>query len=217
MQAAEGFWDRQSASPAPYLWFIVPDQAGQRNLIQIGTPRLGSVWLTHSLYGRVEGLSNTPVDRQPRMALVFYGFRVMYVTAMAMFTLAAISLWLRWHGRLYTTRWFLRALVVMTPSGILATLGGWYTAEVGRQPYVIYGILRTADALSPVPGSALLSTLIGFVCVYCLFFAAFLIFTLRVIRHGPSGLPAHALPSGSLKRNLRPEIAGVQMYLAAKE
>lgn len=217
MQAAEGFWDRQSASPAPYLWFIVPDQAGQRNLVQIGTPRLGSVWLTHSLYGRVEGLSNTPVDRQPRMALVFYGFRVMYVTAMAMFTLAAISLWLRWHGRLYTTRWFLRALVVMTPSGILATLGGWYTAEVGRQPYVIYGILRTADALSPVPGSALLSTLIGFVCVYCLFFAAFLIFTLRVIRHGPSGLPAHALPSGSLKRNLRPEIAGVQMYLAAKE
>ena len=217
MQAAEGFWERQSASPAPYLWIIVPDQAQQRNLVQLGTPYLGSIWLTHSLDGRVEGLTNTPVDRQPKMALVFYSFRTMYVIAMAMFSLAVISLWLRWHGRLYSTRWFLRALVMMTPAGIVATLGGWYTAEVGRQPYVIYGLLRTADALSPVPAATLLLTLVTFVCVYTLFGSAFLIFTLRLIRRGPSGLPGYALPAGSLKRALRPAIGGVREHLASRK
>ena len=204
MQAAEGFWDERSGSPAPYLWFIIPDQAGQRNVVQVGTPQLGSIWLTHSLDGRVEGLRNTPVDRQPRMALVFYGFRAMYVTGLAMFTVAVMSLWLRGHGRLYTTRWFLRALVVMTPSGVLATLGGWYTAEIGRQPYVIYGLLRTADAVSPVPAATLLTTLIAFVCVYALFFSAFVIFTVRLVRRGPEDLAAHAVASGSLKRALAP-------------
>jgi cytochrome d ubiquinol oxidase subunit I len=136
---------------------------------------------------------------------------------MTMFTLAVISLWLRWHGRLYSARWFLRALVVMAPSGVVATLGGWYTAEIGRQPWVITGLLRTADAVSPVPAGTLLSTLIVFACVYSVFLGAFLVFTLRLIRRGPVGLPAHALPSGSLKRDLRPEIAGVQPYLSATE
>ena len=217
MQAAEGFWERQSVSPAPYLWIIVPDQAQQRNLVQLGTPYLGSIWLTHSLDGRVKGLTNTPVDRQPEMAPVFYSFRTMYVIAMAMFTLAVISLWLRWHGRLYSTRWFLRALVMMTPAGIVATLAGWYTAEIGRQPYVIYGLLRTADALSPVPAGTLLLTLVTFVCVYTVFGSAFLIFTLRLIRRGPSGLPGHALPAGSLKRALRPAIGGVREHLASRK
>lgn len=82
-------------------------------------------------------------------------------------------------------------LVFMTPSGIIATLAGWYVAETGRQPWVIYGILRTVDAVSPVPAQALLSTLIAFVCVYAVFITAFLIFTLRIIRPracGSSGL-----------------------------
>jgi cytochrome d ubiquinol oxidase subunit I len=141
----------------------------------------------------------------------------MLALGMTMFTLAVISLWLRWHGRLYSARWFLRTLVLMTPAGAIATLGGWYTAEIGRQPWVINGMMRTADAVSPVPAATLLTTLIAFVCVYSVFFGAFLIFTLRLIRRGPEGLPAHALPSGSLKRDLRPEIAGVQPYLSGKE
>jgi cytochrome bd ubiquinol oxidase subunit I len=82
---------------------------------------------------------------------------------------------------------------------------------------VITGMLRTADAVSPVPAATLLSTLIAFACVYAVFIGAFLVFTLRLIRRGPVGLPAHALPSGSLKRDLRPEIAGVQPYLSSKE
>ncbi len=174
MQAAEGFWEAQSQSPAPYNWIIVPDQAHQRNRFTLGTPYLGSIWLTHSLRGRVAGLKNTARDRQPTMGMVFYGFRTMYVTAMIMFCLVVASLWLRWQGRLFITRWFLRALVVMTPAGIIATLGGWYTAETGRQPWVIWGVLRTADAVSPVPSGALLSTLIAFVLIYTVFITAFL-------------------------------------------
>jgi cytochrome d ubiquinol oxidase subunit I len=217
LQAAEGWWDKQTPSPSAYLWFIVPDQAQQRNRFQMGTPYMGSVWLTKSLTGNFGGLRNTPVADQPRMVLVFYSFKIMLALGMTMFTLAVISLWLRWHGRLYSTRWFLRALVVMTPSGVVATLGGWYMAEIGRQPFVITGMMRTADALSPVPASTLLNTLIAFVCVYAVFLVAFLVFTLRLIRRGPEGLPAHALPSGSLKRGLRPEIAGVQPYLSGAE
>ena len=206
MQAAEGFWEKQSQSPAPYYWIIVPDQDHQRNRFALGVPYLGSIWLTHSLDGRIEGLKNTPPDRQPQMGMVFYGLRVMYGIAIIMFGLGVASLWLRWQGRLFTTRWFLRALVIMTPSGVLATLGGWYLAETGRQPWVIYGVLRTVDAVSPVPAGVLLSTLILFVCIYALFMAAFLAFALRMIRRGPEAAPAQAEASGSLKRALRPQV-----------
>src|SRR5262249_2804653 len=119
MQAAEGFWEAQSQSPAPYYLIVVPDQENQRNRFAFGIPYLGRLLLPHSLNGRVEGLPNTPLDRQPRMGLVFYAFRVMFGLALIMFGLGVASLWLRWQGRLFTTRWFLRALVIMTPSGVV--------------------------------------------------------------------------------------------------
>jgi len=206
MQAAEGFWGKQSESPAPYYWIIVPDQNNQRNRFALGIPRLGSIWLTHSLHGRVEGLTNTPRDQQPRMGFVFYAFRIMYGLALLMFTVGVASLWLRLGGRLFSSRWFLRMLVLMTPSGIIATLAGWYVAETGRQPWVIYGILKTRDAISPVPADALLSTLIAFICIYTVFISAFLIFTVRIIRRGPGESPAYAEASGSLKNAFRPHV-----------
>jgi cytochrome bd ubiquinol oxidase subunit I len=206
MQAAEGFWEKQSESPAPYYWFIIPDQTNQRNRFEVGIPYLGSIWLTHSLHGRVEGLKNTPPDRQPIMGVVFYAFRIMYGLAILMFTMGVVSLWLRFRGRLFSSRWFLWMLVFMTPSGIIATLAGWYVAETGRQPWVIYGVLRTVDAISPVPAQALLSTLIAFVCVYAVFISAFLIFTLHIVRRGPAAAPAHAEASGSLKNAFRPHV-----------
>ena len=206
MQAAEGFWEKNSQSPAPYYWIIIPDQNNQRNRFALGTPYLGSLWLTHSLNGRVEGLKNTPRDSQPIMGMVFYAFRIMYGLAIVMFAVGVASLWLRLRGRLFSSRWFLWMLVFMTPSGIIATLAGWYVAETGRQPWVIYGILRTADATSPVPAQALLSSLLAFVCVYAVFIIVFLIFTFRIIRRGPAEAPPHAEASGSLKNAFRPYV-----------
>lgn len=206
MQAAEGFWEEHSQSPAPYYWIIVPDQARQSNRVAVGIPYLGSIWLTHSLRGSVDGLKNTPRDRQPMMGIVFYGFRIMYGVAILMFAVAVASRWLYWRGRLFATRWFLRLLVAMAPSGIVATLGGWYLAETGRQPWVIFGLLRTADAVSPVPAGTLLSTLIAFVCIYALFMTAFLVFAFRIIRRGPETAPDLAEASGSLKNALRPHV-----------
>jgi cytochrome d ubiquinol oxidase subunit I len=206
MQAAEGFWEKNSQSPAPYYWIIIPDQNNQRNRFALGIPYLGSIWLTHSLDGRVEGLKNTPRDSQPIMGMVFYAFRIMYGLAIVMFAVGVASLWLRLRGRLFSSRWFLWMLVFMTPSGIIATLAGWYVAETGRQPWVIYGILRTVDAMSPVPAQALLSSLIAFVCVYAVFIIVFLIFTFRIIRRGPAEAPPHAEASGSLKNAFRPYV-----------
>ena len=206
MQAAEGFWEKDSQSPSPYYWIIIPDQNNQRNRFALGTPYLGSLWLTHSLNGRVEGLKNTPRDSQPIMGMVFYAFRIMYGLAIVMFAVGVASLWLRLRGRLFSSRWFLWMLVFMTPSGIIATLAGWYVAETGRQPWVIYGILRTADATSPVPAQALLSSLLAFVCVYAVFIIVFLIFTFRIIRRGPAEAPPHAEASGSLKNAFRPYV-----------
>jgi cytochrome d ubiquinol oxidase subunit I len=206
MQAAEGFWEKHSQSPAPYYWIIVPDQKHERNRVTLGIPYLGSIWLTHTLHGRVEGLKNTPPDQRPIMAMVFYGFRIMYGLAILMFAVAVWSLYLRWTGRLFVATWFLRTLVFMTPTGVVATLAGWYVAETGRQPWVIYGLLRTADAVSPVPASALLSTLIAFICIYAVFMGAFLVFALRIIRRGPTEVGDQAEASGSLKHALRLQI-----------
>jgi len=203
MEAAEGFWEKQSSSPAPYYWLIVPDQKEQRNRFALGTPYLGSIWLAHSIHGRGEGLKNTPRELQPRMAMVFYGFRVMYCIAIVMFGVACAGLWLRWKRRLFTTPWFLRVLVLMTPSGIFATLGGWYLAETGRQPWVIFGMLRTVDAVSPVPAKTLLSTLIAFVCLYTLFMTAFLIFIGRIIKRGPQEIGTQVETFSSLKHAFR--------------
>jgi cytochrome d ubiquinol oxidase subunit I len=125
---------------------------------------------------------------------------------MVMFGVGVSSLWLRWKGRLFTSRSLLRTLVLMTPSGLVATLAGWYLAETGRQPWVIFGILKTIDAISPVPAQALLSTLIAFVCIYSVFMAAFLYFALRLIRRGPRDESTAANSSGSLKNALRPKV-----------
>src|SRR5438445_8284139 len=111
------------------------------------------------------------------MALVFYAFRIMYCLAMLMFAMGVASLWLRFRGTLFNSRWFLWLLVFMPPSGIIATLAGGYVAETGGQPWAIFGILRTVDALSPFPSQAPLSTRFRSACVHAFSLTASLIFT----------------------------------------
>lgn len=163
---------------------------------------MGSILVTHSLSGQVSGLKEMPPDRQPHMANVFYSFRVMFGIAILMFAACAAGLYLHAKGRLFTTRWFHRFMLWMLPSGFLATLGGWYTAEFGRQPYVVFGQLLTREAVSPVAGSAVFSTLVIVACVYAVFLSGFLALAIRHIRRGPADAPTAPAFSGSLKRAL---------------
>jgi len=198
LQAIEGNWD--DAQRASYQLIIVPDSANERNHYELGVPLLGSLLVTHSIEGVVPGLKRTPVHDRPPIGPVFYAFRLMFLIGTGMFIIVCVAMWLKVRGRLYTSRRFHSLLVWMSPAGLLATLGGWHTAEIGRQPYVIYGHLRTADALSPIAPGAVLSTLLILGGVYALFLTGFLVLALRAIRRGPSDEPLNV--SGSLKRGL---------------
>ncbi|WP_434666756.1 cytochrome ubiquinol oxidase subunit I [Paraburkholderia sp. A3BS-1L] len=201
-QAMEGYWD--STPRAPYLLFITPHQSEARNGTQLGIPFLGSLIVTHSFDGTVPGLKNTPAGNRPPMAPVFYAFRTMFLLGLTMFAVACMSVWLRLRNRLFVATWFHRLVQYMMPVGFIATIAGWYTSEIGRQPWVVYGYLRTADAVSPVPGSNVMFSTVLFALTYALFLAAFIGITARVIRRGPSAASDAAPYSASLKPVLMP-------------
>ena len=182
-QALEGFWD--DTPSAPYLLLIDPDTKNQRNKVQIGLPYLGSVLVTHSLHGTVEGLRRSPVDKQPNMAVTFYFFRVMFLTAILMFIVALTSISLRFTGKLYSKRWFLKLCLWMLPAGVIATVAGWVTSEAGRQPYVIYGLLRTSAADSPLSSGQVIFSFSLFLVVYLTLLIAYILFVRKIVIAGP--------------------------------
>jgi len=196
-QAMEGYW--QPTQSAPYLLIITPDQQRAHNGMQLGIPYLGSLIVTRSLHGTVPGLASTAPENRPPMGPVFYAFRTMFLLGLLMFAVASISIWLRLRQALFSTRWFLHIVQAMMPIGFIATIAGWYTSEIGRQPWVIYGYLRTADAVSPIPGSNIVFSTALFAAAYALFLAAFVGITTRVIRRGPEALPDSAPYAASLK------------------
>ncbi len=183
--AMEGNWTTRAA--APLLLFALPDQDAQANRFEIGIPALSSLILRHDLQGVVPGIADVPVDRQPPVAIVFWSFRVMVGIGFAMLGVVALSLWLRWQGRLHTTAWFLTLCQLAAPLGFLAVLAGWTVTETGRQPWVVYGVLRTRDAVSPsLTGLDVLISLAVYVCLYVLVFGVGLVLLLRLMRTMPS-------------------------------
>ena len=184
--AMEGVWDTQSG--APLLLFAYPNQSEQRNQWTVSIPYLASLVNTHQWNGTLIGLKTVPVADQPFVAAVFYAFRVMVGLEIVMLLMVIAAAVLRIRGRLYHSRWFLRACVCTTPIGFAALWCGWIVAEVGRQPWVVYNILRTADAASPVTVSHILITLVLLIIVYGIMFGIFyLYFLVGLIAAGPSG------------------------------
>ena len=170
----EGLW--QTERGAPLLLFAWPDATTRSNRFEIAVPRGASLILTHSLDGEVRGLDDFP-DRNPPVAPVFWGFRIMVGMGLAMWLVA----WLatldlrRGEPRPLTTR----ALQVMMLAGWVAVVAGWYVTEIGRQPFLVYGVLRTADAAGPVAGRAIGLTLAIYVTLYALLIVAFI----KVLHH----------------------------------
>ncbi|BAT19184.1 MULTISPECIES: cytochrome ubiquinol oxidase subunit I [Asaia] len=182
--AMEGDWE--SESRAPELLFGVPDMEHEVTRYKIGIPLVGSLILTHSLDGKVPGLKDFPKDQRAPMYVVFYTFRVMVALGSLMALLGFFSLFLRWKGGFYTNPILLRGALLMTPAGFIALLCGWVTTEVGRQPFTIYGLLRTVDSVSPVTLPNMEMSMVAFVIVYFIVFTAGIGILLRDFAKEPS-------------------------------
>lgn len=182
--AMEGHFETQSG--APLILFGWPDMEREETLYAIEIPKLGSFILTHDFDGTVKGLKEWPPEDRPNAAIVFWSFRIMVGIGFLMVGLGFWSFWLRYRRRLFDEPWFLRAALAMAPSGFVAVIAGWTTTEVGRQPYTVYGLLRSADSISPVAAPAVAASLIGFVVVYTAVYAAGMFYLLRLMSRPPS-------------------------------
>ena len=140
--------------------------------------------------GEIKGLTEFPRDARPRPNIIFWSFRVMVGLGVLMLGLGAWALWRRWRGGLYADRWLLRAAVAMGPAGFVAVLAGWITTEVGRQPYTIFGLLRTDESVAPLHTPAVASSLIAFILVYFLVFGAGTFYILRLMHRPPEAPPS---------------------------
>ncbi|MGQ0503155.1 MAG: cytochrome ubiquinol oxidase subunit I [Panacagrimonas sp.] len=185
--AMEGLWE--TTRGAPLVLFAIPDQAAQDNRLEIAIPKLASLILTHSADGEVRGLKEVAPDQQPPVLPVFFGFRLMVALGLIFLVLGAWGA-LRWRQqRLETDRHLLRAFMLATPLGFVATLAGWIVAETGRQPWMVYGLIATRDGVSRIPAASVATSLSLFVLVYGLLLGAYLYYVFVLVRTGPS-LPA---------------------------
>ena len=194
--ALEGHWQNEGREPLPLLLFGIPSMEDEETRFALGIPRLGSLILTHSWDGQIKGLKEFPRGDRPNSLIVFWSFRVMVGLGLLMIALAAWGAWLRRKGRLFDTRPFLRLAMWMGPAGLVAVLAGWVTTEVGRQPWVVYGVLRTADASSG-HGAGTLSLSLGlFVVAYLFVFGVGIAYVLRLVRKGPQNFENASPPDG---------------------
>ena len=184
VMAMEGHYDSHPDG-APLILFGIPDPADKEIDHAIEIPKLSSLILKHDLDAPLPGLDTIPDDEEPPVAIVFWSFRVMIALGFAMLGLGAWGLWRRWRGTLFEGRWLPRAAVAMGPAGFIAVLAGWVTTEVGRQPFTVYGLMRTSDSLSPVEAPAVATSLLVFIVVYFFIFGAGTVYILRLMGKAP--------------------------------
>jgi cytochrome d ubiquinol oxidase subunit I len=183
--AIEGHWENQPGEPTPLILFGIPDMKAETTHFKIEIPVLGSLILTHSLDKQVPAMKEFPAEDRPNSTIIFWSFRVMVAMGLLMIAAGLWSLLLRRGGKLYSSRPFLHFVMWMGPSGLLAILAGWITTEVGRQPWVVYGLMRTADGVSNHSYAQLGFTLIAFVVVYFALFGTGFAYMMRLVRKGP--------------------------------
>ena len=184
LAAIEGRWD--TAAPAPLTLFGLPNQAAERNDYAIEIPYLGSLILTHSLHGEIKGLKDFPADQRPPVWVVFWAFRIMVGIGFAMLGIIVLAWVLRWRGSLFQSRRFLLLCQWAGPLGFIAVLAGWTTTEVGRQPWTIYGQMRTAQSVSPsLTGPDVMWSFLAYMAVYLIMYPAGIAVMARMVRTGP--------------------------------
>jgi cytochrome d ubiquinol oxidase subunit I len=181
--AMEGDWTSQKG--APLILFGLPNMKTEHTDYAVEIPLLGSLILTHALDGTVPGLKDFPPQERPYSPLVFWSFRLMVGLGFLMMAVGIAGLVLRRDGKIYEARWLQHIMVFMAPAGFVALLAGWVTTEVGRQPYTVYGMLRTTQSVSPIALPGVATSLAAFAVVYFIVFGAGLVFLLRLTTKAP--------------------------------
>lgn len=205
--AIEGHWETNKDEGMELLLFGIPDMQAEETKYKVGIPNVGSLILTHSMDGEIKGLKEFAPEDRPNSTIIFWSFRIMVGLGLLMILLGVISLYLRKTKRLYDSKWFHRFALVMGGSGFVSLLAGWFTTEVGRQPWVVYGVMRTKDALSPVSAEQVGLTLIIFVLVYFVVFGVGIYYMLKLMWQGPQWsdpLDASTGGVGQFKTPMRP-------------
>lgn len=201
--AIEGHWENKPGESVPLILFGWPDMKAETTRYALEIPELGSLVLTHSLSGHIPGLKEFAPQDRPNSTIIFWTFRVMVGLGLLMVALGLWGAWLRWTERLYSSELFLRFALAMGPAGLLAILAGWMTTEIGRQPWVVYGVMRTADAVSNHSVLALSISLAAFVVVYFAVFGMGVGYLLKVVNQGPDEVGG-PLPDADKDPHLRP-------------
>ena len=184
VMAMEGHYESHPDG-APLYLFGVPDDETQELKYKVGIPKLSSLILKHDLNAPLDGLDTISDEDQPPVAIVFWSFRIMVGIGFLMLGVGLFGLWARFRKKLYEAKWLHRAMLVMGPSGLIAVLAGWITTEVGRQPYTIYGLMRTSESASPLEAPAVGASLLAFIVVYFFVFGAGVFYILRLMNHAP--------------------------------
>jgi cytochrome d ubiquinol oxidase subunit I len=183
LAAIEAHWNPERR--AALTLFAIPDQKAETNHAAIEVPLLGSLILTHDVNGEVPGLKQWKPQDLPPVIVPFFAFRIMVGLGLVMFAIVLVALFLRWRGKLYDSDWFLRICLWATPIGFFAVLAGWTTTEVGRQPWTVYGVMRTSDSVTPsLTGTDVLASLLGYIVVYLIMFPTGALLMARVVRNG---------------------------------
>ncbi len=186
LAAIEGLYN--SEAPDPLILFGIPDQRNAVMRYSLEVPHLGSIILTHSWAGQVRGLKEWPRTDWPPVWPVFFGFRIMVGIGIIMLAIAVAGWILRLRHSLFHSAWYLRLCQLAAPLGFIAVLAGWTTTEVGRQPWTVYGLMRTADSVSPsLSGGDVLGSLILYMIVYLVMFPTGIIFMWGMVRGGVQG------------------------------
>lgn len=202
--AMEGLWETRRG--APLKLFGWPDQEAETTRYALNIPKLSSLILTHDLDGEVKGLKEWPRDERPPVAWVFWSFRIMVGLGSLMILTGGTALILYFKKRLFDTRWFQCWCMALIPSGFISLLAGWFVTEIGRQPYIVYGVMRTSEAISPIAGRPVAISLGAFIFTYAFVFGAGIYYILRLIARGPTSEDAtygsHGVENPPLFTNL---------------
>lgn len=189
--AMEGHWENKPGEATPLILFGIPNMDKEKTEYAVEIPYLASLILTHSIDKQVPALKEFPPEDRPNVFMVFWSFRVMVGLGLLMIAAGVWGLWLRSRKRLYESQTFLRFMFVMAPSGLIAILAGWFTTEIGRQPWVVYGLQRTADAVSAHGEVHMSISLLAFFAVYGSVFGIGYMYMMKLIRKGITEETAH--------------------------